>query len=39
VAGREKTSEPSTAGTSNLERRGFDYYQINVNDLPKFYGS
>ena len=34
VAGRGKISEPSTTGTSNLDWRCFEYYQIPHS--PKF---
>ena len=33
VAGRGKISEPSTTGTSNLDWRCFEYYQIGRNEF------
>jgi hypothetical protein len=33
VAGKGKISEPSTAGTSNLDWRCFEYYQVDRNKL------
>jgi hypothetical protein len=33
VAGRGKISEPSTAGTSNLNWRSFEYYKIDRNEF------
>jgi hypothetical protein len=33
VVGRGEISEPSTAGTSNLDWRYFEYYQIDRNEF------